>query len=141
MSDSLRELYQEMILDHGRHPRNFGPMPTATHQQEGYNPLCGDQVKIYIHENEGVLDSLSFEGKGCAISMASASLLTECLKGKTRAELQVIFSKFLNLVTQGTACDSLGKLSVLAGVQEFPARVKCATLAWHTLLAALEGKN
>src|SRR5436190_5410415 len=101
MSDMLRELYQEMILDHGRHPRNTGALADATHVQEGFNPLCGDRVKMYATEKAGCLDRLTFEGTGCAISMASASLLTECLKGKTRAEVDALFAAFHALVTTG----------------------------------------
>lgn len=139
----LRELYQETIIDHGRHPRNFGVLPNATHQQEGFNPLCGDKIMLHIHEKDGVVEKLSFEGVGCAISMASASLMTECLHGKSRAEVNEIFTAFHDLVTVGntSAEEKLGKLAVLSGVAEFPARVKCATLAWHTLNAALANQS
>jgi len=137
----LRELYQEIIIEHGRHPRNFGAFPEATCHKEGYNPLCGDKITLHIYENNGILEKLRFEGSGCAISMASASLLTECLQGKTTAQFNDIFSIFHELVTVGTLSDDLklklGKLTVLGGVAEFPVRVKCATLAWHTLKAAL----
>lgn len=138
MSD-LRELYQEMIIDHGRHPRNFGDMPDATHQHEGFNPLCGDKITLYLAEREGVIEKLCFKGSGCAISTASASLMTEVLKGKTRQQAEEIFSAFHKMVSQENVsqADLLGKLTVLAGVAEFPARVKCATLAWHTLKAIL----
>lgn len=141
MSDMLRELYQDMILDHGRHPRNAGPLAGATHVHEGFNPLCGDRIKMYAIEKNGSLEQVCFEGTGCAISQASASLLTESLKGKSRAELSALFDAFHLLVTTGESSDSLGKLSVLSGVREFPARVKCATLAWHTLMAALDGQS
>jgi len=142
MSD-LRELYQEIIIDHGRHPRNFGAMENATASQEGFNPLCGDKIFLHILEKNGVVVEIRFEGSGCAISMASASLLTEFLKGKTRAEVETIFQAFHALVTQGEthAEQQLGKLAVFRGVCEFPARVKCATLVWHTLRAALAGDS
>lgn len=137
MSD-LRELYQEIIIDHGRHPRNFGALPEATHRKQGFNPLCGDKLLLQIQESNGVVEKLMFDGCGCAISMASASLMTEVLKGKTKEEIEEIFTAFHDVVTQGKEADAkLGKLAVLAGVAEFPARVKCATLAWHTLRAAL----
>lgn len=136
----LRELYQETIIDHGRHPRNFGDLPEANHHQEGFNPLCGDKITIHLYEHNGVVEKIMFEGSGCAISMASASLMTEELKGKTVQEIEDLFSLFHQVVTEsehGVEVDKLGKLSVLCGVAEFPARVKCATLAWHTLKAAL----
>lgn len=136
---NLRHLYQEMIIDHGRHPRHFGPMDDANRHQEGFNPLCGDKIVLHLQENQGVISKLQFEGCGCAISMASASLMSECMQGKTKAQFDVLFDSFHTLVTQGTAAEAnlLGKLMALAGVCEFPARVKCATLAWHTLSAAL----
>jgi nitrogen fixation NifU-like protein len=135
----LRELYQETIIDHGRHPRNFGVLPEATHQKEGFNPLCGDKLTLHLYEKNGIVEKLSFEGAGCAISMASASLMTEMLHGKTVEEIKKIFKAFHELVTTGSTNDEdiLGKLTVLGGVAEFPARVKCASLAWHTLNAAL----
>ncbi len=140
MSD-FRELYQQLIIDHGRQPRNFGKLDDANHIKEGYNPLCGDQLTLYVKESNGVIESIMFEGHGCAISKASASLLTEALKGKTVAEAEVLFHHFHQLVTEGsddTALKAhLGKLIVLAGVAEYPARVKCATLAWHTFHAAI----
>ncbi len=140
MSD-LRELYQELIIDHGRHPRNFGKLNDATCHKEGYNPLCGDKVTLYLLEKNGVVEKIQFEGSGCAISMASASLLTECLKGKTKPEFEEIFNAFHQLVTIGNLSEDLtlklGKLAALAGVFEYPARVKCATLAWHTMKEAL----
>jgi nitrogen fixation NifU-like protein len=135
---SLRELYQEMIVDHGREPRNFGVLAQANHCQAGHNPLCGDKLTVYILEQNGMIADLSFEGVGCAISVASASLMTEAVKGKTLSEIEKIFTNFHHLVTQGIHLeDSMDKLSVFSGVAEFPARVKCATLAWHTLKAAL----
>jgi nitrogen fixation NifU-like protein len=137
---ALRELYQEMIIDHSRRPRNFGALPEANYRKEGFNPLCGDRVTIHLLEQNNIITKLHFEGCGCAISMASASLMTETLLGKNRGEIETIFQLFHQLVTQGDAPDELlGKLTVLAGVAEFPARVKCATLAWHTLKAALAG--
>lgn len=138
MSD-LRELYQEMIIDHGRHPRNFGVLPEANHHKEGFNPLCGDKLTLHIYEHNGIVEKLSFEGSGCAISMASASLMTEVLRGKTKEEAEDMFTAFHQLVADDdkSGLQKLGKLAVLAGVAEFPARVKCATLAWHTLKAAL----
>ncbi len=140
----LRELYQQLIIDHGRRPRNFGCLDAANHQKEGYNPLCGDKLTVYIKERDGVVEDLSFEGQGCAISMASASLMTQTLKGKTIAEVTTIFDRFHNLVTKGDdgeLAESLGKLSALAGVAEFPMRVKCATLCWHTMLAAIKNSD
>jgi nitrogen fixation NifU-like protein len=136
----LRELYQEVIIDHGRHPRNFGALPNANHTKEGFNPLCGDRLTLYIVEQNNVIEKIHFEGSGCAISVASASLMTEVLKNKTRAEAEVIFADFHQLIMHGhdkELEDRLGKLAVLAGVAEYPARVKCATLAWHTLKAAI----
>lgn len=141
MSD-LRELYQEVIIDHGRHPRNFGMCQDANYHKEGFNPLCGDKIILHIHEQHGVIENISFEGSGCAISMASASLMTEVLKGKSVALVEELFSIFHEVVMNMHAPDELkeklGKLAVLAGVAEFPMRVKCATLAWHTLNAALQ---
>ncbi len=133
----LRELYQEIIIDHGRHPRNFGALPDANHHKEGFNPLCGDKIILHLNEKNGVVEKIQFEGSGCAISMASASLMSELVKGKTVSELDELFTDFHHLVTEGIPSEKLGKLAVLAGVREFPARVKCATLAWHTLKAAL----
>ena len=137
MPAELRELYQEIIIDHGRHPRNFGALPEANHHKEGFNPLCGDKIFLHVQENQGVVEKIHFEGCGCAISMASASLMTEVLSGKTISEVDEIFTAFHDLVTEGHPSEKLGKLAVLGGVREFPVRVKCATLAWHTLKAAL----
>lgn len=139
----LRELYQEVIIDHGRHPRNVGVLREANRNQEGFNPLCGDKIHVYVIEKNNVVEKIQFEGCGCAISMASASLMSEVLKGKTIAEIETVFSHFHELVTKGHAETSsqLGKLAVLGGVSEFPARVKCATLSWHTLMAALRNEN
>ncbi len=141
---SLRDLYQEMIVDHGRRPRNFKTLSHATHQHAGHNTLCGDQLMLYVVESNGAIADIGFEGNGCAISMASASLMTEAVKGKTMADVQFLFEKFHELVTQGDnqhADELLGKLAIFAGVAEFPIRVKCATLAWHTLRAALAGET
>ncbi len=143
MSD-LRELYQELILDHHRRPRNYRKMADADRHVEGYNPLCGDRVTVYVKLEGDVVKDVSFEGVGCAISTASASLMTESLKGKTRAEAERLFRTFHELVTGETGGDvpaeRLGKLAVFSGVREFPLRVKCATLAWHTARAALAGE-
>lgn len=138
MSD-LQMLYQELIIDHGRSPRNFGKLEPADLMHEGFNPLCGDKVTIYLQQSAGVVQLAKFEGCGCAISMASASLLTELLPGKTPAEIKTFFADFHALVTTGIPLKhaALEKLNALAGVAEFPMRVKCATLAWHTALAAL----
>jgi nitrogen fixation NifU-like protein len=136
----LRELYQEVIIDHSRQPRNFGALSSANHRKEGFNPLCGDRLTVYVFEQNGIVDKLQFEGCGCAISMASASLMTEVLRGKSHPEIDLIFKDFHKVVTEGHDAEieeRLGKLAVLAGVFEYPARVKCATLAWHTLKAAL----
>lgn len=139
---SLRELYQEMIVDHGKQPRNFGKLNTASHTQVGHNPLCGDKLMLYVKANNGVLEDMRFEGVGCAISVASASLMTETLKGKTLIEVDDLFNDFHQLVTTGKEPEQdMGKLAVFSGVAEFPIRVKCATLAWHTLKAALSHDN
>ena len=138
----LRDLYQEVILDHGRRPRNFGPLPGANRHAEGFNPLCGDKITLHLKMRDAVIEDVHFEGAGCAISTASASLMSEALKGRTEADAAAMFDGFHALVT-GQAAEqrgaSLGKLEVLGGVAEFPLRVKCATLAWHTLQAALRG--
>ncbi len=143
MSD-LRELYQEVIFDHNRNPRNFGRPARYDRVSEGHNPLCGDRLTLYIaFDAAGLVEKASFEGQGCAISTASASLMTEALKGKTEAEAEVMFQNFHGLIMGTSDVDPavLGKLQVLTGVKEFPARVKCATLAWHTLQAALHGEQ
>ena len=137
----LKGLYQEVILDHSKRPRNFRELEGATAHADGYNPLCGDRVTIYLRTEGDRIAGISFQGSGCAISTASASILTETLKGKTPAEAGALFERFHDLVTGKTtpSPEALGKLAVFAGVSEFPARVKCATLAWHTLKSALEG--
>jgi nitrogen fixation NifU-like protein len=140
MSD-LRDLYQEVIFDHNRHPRNYGPMPQANRHAEGFNPLCGDRLTLNLLVKDGIIQDARFEGSGCAISTASASLMTEALKGKTEAEAATLFEGFHHMVMGEPASIDLGKLAVLAGVAEFPARVKCATLAWHTLNAALKNET
>ena len=138
MSD-LNELYQEVILDHNRRPRNFHVLADANHTAEGYNPLCGDRLTLYLKVQDGVVSDVSFEGAGCAISKASASLMTDAVKGKTVAEAESLFERFHRMVTTPPEqpVEDLGKLSALAGVREFPVRVKCASLAWHTLKAAM----
>jgi nitrogen fixation NifU-like protein len=142
MSDALRELYQEVILDHCRRPRNFGPCASANRTARGNNPLCGDRMTVHLSVVDGVVAEVSFEGNGCAISIASASLMTEAIKGRTADQARALFDRFHNLVTVDDAdAGALDKLAVFAGVREFPVRVKCATLAWHTLAAALDGSN
>jgi nitrogen fixation NifU-like protein len=138
----LRELYQEVILEHSKKPRNFHVLETANHKAEGFNPLCGDHFTLYVDVKDGAISDISFQGSGCAISKASASMMTQMLKGKTETEAEGIFTKFHDLVTGHAAASDgqdLGKLAVFAGVSEFPLRVKCATLAWHALRAALRG--
>jgi nitrogen fixation protein NifU and related proteins len=140
MSD-LRQLYQEVILDHHKRPRNHGAMENPSHQAQGHNPLCGDDIKVYVRLDGDVVADVRFEGSGCAISQASASMMTAAVKGKTKAEAEALFAQFHQLVAEETAgpvnSEQLGKLVVFAGVREFPMRVKCAVLAWHTLRAAL----
>ena len=145
---NLRELYQEVILDHNKNPRNSYKMTDATCHSEGFNPLCGDHLTLYLQIQNEIITAISFEGNGCAISTASASLMTEYLKNKTREEAHQLFENFHALMTndhpltdESTLQQRFGKLTVLAGVREFPARIKCATLAWHTLKAALENQN
>jgi nitrogen fixation NifU-like protein len=142
MSD-LRELYQDVILEHSKAPRNFRELPKANHKAEGYNPLCGDHFTVYLDLEGDKIQDVSFQGSGCAISKASASMMTQSVKGKSKEEAEKLFERFHLLVTGAERGDpeSLGKLAVFAGVSEFPVRVKCATLAWHTLEAALEGKQ
>jgi nitrogen fixation NifU-like protein len=140
VSPELRELYQEVIVEHSRRPRNFRRLD-GTRVAEGYNPLCGDKVTIYVDVHNGMLRDVAFQGSGCAISTASASVMTEVLKGKSEGEAAQLFERFHALATQGpqaAADGSLGKLAVFAGVSAFPSRVKCAVLAWHTLQAALK---
>jgi nitrogen fixation NifU-like protein len=140
----LRELYQELIVDHNKNPRNYGVLADANRRAEGYNPLCGDKLTVYLHVDGDRVREVSFEGAGCAISIASASLMTQAVKGKTVAEAEAMFQDFHALVTGGqpdpALVERVGKLAVLAGVREFPSRVKCATLAWHTLQNAAHGE-
>ena len=141
MASELGELYQEVILDHNRQPRNFGEMRPASRTAVGHNPLCGDRITVYLDLQGDLLKDVRFVGTGCAISKASASMMTESVKGKTRARAEDLFREFHRLVTEDDARvdeKALGKLVVFSGVREFPVRVKCATLAWHTLRAALE---
>ena len=143
---NLRDLYQEVIMDHNRNPRNMGVLDHARHTGEGFNPLCGDQIDLYLYVNDdSVIEKIRFEGKGCAISTASASIMTEVLAGRTVGEAKEYFQVFCESVTgqhkDGNQTLDLGKLEVLSGVKAFPARVKCATLAWHTLLASLDGSD
>ena len=138
MSD-LRDLYQEVILDHNKRPRNFRIISQPTHKADGVNPLCGDRISVYLDIEDGVIRDIAFQGAGCAISSASASLMTEALKGKPVAEVDHLFDAFHDVVTTDCECPKgLGKLGVLAGVRDYPSRVKCATLAWHAVRAALE---
>ena len=139
MSD-LSDLYQEVILDHNRRPRNFRTLEAPSHTAEGYNPLCGDRLHVFLRLEEGVVADVAFQGSGCAISKASASLMTDAIKGRPVAEVRDLFERFHRMVTTppDQTVENLGKLSVLAGVREFPVRVKCASLAWHTLKAALD---
>ncbi len=137
----LSELYQQVILDHNKKPRNFRKLETANHRAEGYNPLCGDQLTVYLDLENGAVKDVSFEGSGCAISKAAASMMTQAVKGKTRPEVTELFEEFHEMVTGGldeNTPNHLGNLKIFAGVREFPVRVKCATLSWHTLQAALK---
>jgi nitrogen fixation NifU-like protein len=142
-NDELRDLYQDVVIDHGKRPRNFRKLEDATCTAEGFNPLCGDQLRIYLKLADGVIEDIAFQGAGCAISQASASLMTLAVKGKTPEQAQALFACVHTLLTEGPNARvtpaQLGKLAVLSGVWEFPVRVKCATLAWHTLRSALEG--
>jgi nitrogen fixation NifU-like protein len=143
MSAELRQLYQEVLVDHAKRPRNFGELGPDAVSVEGYNPLCGDRIRLYVARDNGRLRELSFTGSGCAISTASASMMTEALKGKSVAEAEALAERFQRLVTAPMDAtvdeEGLGKLAIFAGVREFPVRVKCATLAWHSLRSALHG--
>ncbi|RMH62048.1 MAG: SUF system NifU family Fe-S cluster assembly protein [Zetaproteobacteria bacterium] len=139
----LRDLYQQVIVDHNKHPRNFGKLSRYNHEADGYNPLCGDRLHVYLDiDASGRIADVSFEGEGCAISMASASLMTEAMKGRSVEEMREVFDAFQRMVTDDLDAlpdeERLGKLTVLAGVREFPSRIKCATLCWHTLKAAAD---
>jgi nitrogen fixation NifU-like protein len=137
----LSELYQELILDHNRRPRNFGTLPDANRRAEGYNPLCGDRLKVYLRLEDDRIAGVSFEGSGCAISKASASLMTDAVKGQTIGDATALFDRVHAMLTlpldRAVDTTGVGKLAVLSGVREFPVRIKCASLAWHTLKAAL----
>jgi nitrogen fixation NifU-like protein len=144
VSTEIKDLYQQVIVDHSKRPRNRRPLEGANRKVEGYNPLCGDKITIYVKLEDGVVKDISFEGSGCAISTASASLLTESLKGKSLEDAEALFESFHNLVTglePAHAAPKLGKLAVFSGVCDYPTRVKCATLAWHTLHAAIKGET
>lgn len=137
----LSELYQQVILDHNKKPRNFQKLENANRSAEGFNPLCGDHLNVYLHVEDDQVKDVSFEGSGCAISKASASMMTQAVKGKTRAEAEALFNEFHRMATgeldEENEPNQLGKLTIFAGVRDFPARVKCATLSWHTMHAAL----
>lgn len=140
----LRDLYQQVIVDHNKSPRNYGKLEDADHEADGHNPLCGDRLHIYLKINDdNIIEDISFEGSGCAISVASASLMTDALKGKSVEEFKAMFEGFQHMVTSDLAEapdeDGLGKLAVLSGVREFPSRIKCAVLCWHTVKSAVEG--
>ncbi len=147
----LSELYQQVILDHNKKPRNFRKLETANHSAEGYNPLCGDQLTVYLNLEDDAVKDISFEGSGCAISKAAASMMTQAVKGKSKQQAEQLFSEFHGMVTgeeerpedkdDENAAHGLGNLRVFAGVREFPVRVKCATLAWHTMHAALNNQE
>ena len=141
----LNELYQEVILEHNKNPRNFREIPDADKTADGNNPLCGDALRVYVDLEDGTVRDVAFKGSGCAISKASASMMTQAVKGKTKGEAEVLFDEFHRMVTGGLDVETdenhLGKLKIFAGVLEFPARVKCASLSWHTLNAALRGEE
>jgi nitrogen fixation NifU-like protein len=141
----LSELYQQVILDHNKKPRNFRKLEEANRTAEGYNPLCGDQLTVYMRLEDDVVKDISFEGSGCAISKAAASMMTQSVKGKTRQEAEALFDEFHRMVTgeldEEATPNQLGRLTIFAGVRDFPARVKCASLSWHTMHAALKGEG
>ncbi len=150
MMDDIRELYQDVILDHGRRPRNLRHPEDATCEARGYNPVCGDKLTVYLKvDDDGIVQDAAFEGNGCAISMASASMMTELIRGRTEAEVSKLFAQFHHMCTiddaseqqDPDAANALEKLQVLSGVREYPMRVKCATLAWHAVTAALQGER
>ncbi|MDA1312411.1 MAG: SUF system NifU family Fe-S cluster assembly protein [Acidobacteria bacterium] len=146
MTSDLQDLYQDLIIDHSKRPRNFGPMENPDYTADGFNPLCGDKLKLFLKVEDGVIKDVKFVGAGCAISTASASVMTDVLKGQTVTQAENLFETFHYMITgpkdpQHHAGEGLGKLAVFAGVSEFPARVKCATLAWHTLKSALAGSH
>ena len=139
----IKDLYQEVIVDHNRNPRNFGKLDDANKVLEGFNPLCGDKLTLYIKTNGNNIENIAFDGSGCAISVASASLMTDAMKGKTIEEAEELFTEFHHLITTDDEVDTehLGKLAALAGVKDYPARVKCASLCWHTLHSAIQGDD
>ena len=141
----LSELYQQVILDHNKKPRNFGKLETANHSAEGFNPLCGDQLTVYLNLEDDAVKEISFEGSGCAISKAAASMMTQAVKGKSKQEAEQLFSEFHGMVTgdmdEETTANGLGNLKIFSGVREFPVRVKCASLPWHTMHAALNNEK
>ncbi|MAN23390.1 MAG: SUF system NifU family Fe-S cluster assembly protein [Gemmatimonadetes bacterium] len=141
----LTDLYQEIILDHNKNPRNFGPLSSANRSREGYNPLCGDHLHVHMQISDGTVKAINFEGSGCAISKASASLMTSALKGKSIEEAEKLFADFHAMVTadvsQPVDENSLGKMAIFAGVREFPMRVKCCTLAWHAMKSGIDGDD
>lgn len=145
MDSDLKELYQQVILDHNRNPKNFGIIEPHNHSAEGFNPLCGDHINVYLLVENEVITDISFNGNGCAISKSSASLMTQAIKGKTVADAERFFTRFHNMVTgqtaEGDTFEDLDKLSIFQGVREFPVRVKCASLSWHTLIAAIKNEN
>jgi nitrogen fixation NifU-like protein len=141
MSDDLNDLYQQVILDHCKKPRNFHELASATCSAQGHNPLCGDQLNLFLALEGEVIKDISFVGSGCCISKASASLLTESAKGKTKSEVEKMFDQVHRLVTTGETNGDVGKLAVFAGVHKYPARVKCAILAWHAVMAAMKGEQ
>lgn len=139
----IKDLYQEVIVDHNRNPRNFGKIEDATKTLDGYNPLCGDKLTLYLKTKDNQIEDISFDGSGCAISVASASLMTDIMKGKKLDEAEALFDKFHHLITSDDDLDisDLGKLAALAGVRDYPARVKCASLCWHTLHSVIQGDD
>ena len=141
MLDDLTDLYQQLILDHNKRPRNFGVLPDANRTAQGTNPICGDNYTLYAKMDGDVVQEISFQGSGCAISKASASILTESLKGKTVAEVKSLFDKVHDMLTTGNVDGDIGKLAALAGVHKFPVRIKCAILPWHAAMAAVEGRG
>lgn len=141
MFDDLNDLYQQVILDHCKKPRNFHELPAATCSAQGHNPLCGDQLKLFLAMEGDAIKDISFVGSGCCISKASASLLTEFAKGKTKGDVEKMFDHVREMITTGKVADDVGKLAVFAGVYKYPARVKCAILSWHAVMAALKGEG
>ena len=139
--DVFRDLYQQLIIDHNKNPKNYHELENASHSADGHNPLCGDEITVSLLEKDGVIDDIAFMGSGCAISKASASIMTSTLKSMKVDDAEVLFEKFHTLATTGQCPNDLGKLSVLAGVHKYPARVKCATLAWHTFRGALNNSQ